>query len=273
MTTTRWHILGIGSIGSLFARRFAAAGLAPVLLRRDTPVTGTAPAALLVTTKATDSETALAPWLAGDGSGQLVLLLQNGMGVAERLRQRWPQLRIWQAVTTAGAWRDESGELHVVSDGETRAGRFDDAGDATLDAHVAALCAAQLLLPATDIRTVLWQKLAVNALINPLTALHGCRNGELATLPATRALLAPLAREVDAVAQAEGIRLDTLALATAVMQQTAGNYSSMNRDFFHHRRSELDVITGYLLERAGHHGIAAPLNRQLYTALKAREPG
>lgn len=273
MTTTPWHILGIGSIGSLFARRFAAAGLTPVLLRRDTPVTGTAPAALLVTTKAIDSESALAPWLAGDGSGQLVLLLQNGMGVAERLRQHWPQLRIWQAVTTAGAWRDDAGTLHVVSEGETRTGLFDDAGAAVLDANVAALFTAGLLLPAADIRTVLWQKLAVNALINPLTALHGCRNGELATRADTRQLLPALAREVDAVARAEGVSLDTLALATAVMQQTAGNYSSMNRDFFHHRRSELDFITGYLLTRAGQHGIAVPLHRQLYAALKAREPG
>lgn len=272
MTTTTWHILGIGSIGSLFGQRLAAAGLAPVLLRRDTPVTGTAPAALLVTTKATDSETALAPWLTGDGSGQLVLLLQNGMGVAERLRQRWPQLRIWQAVTTAGAWRDEGGELHVVSDGETRTGRFDDRGDSTLDTAVTALIAAGLMQATDDIRTVLWQKLAVNALINPLTALHDCRNGELATRPALRARLAPLAREVDAVAQAEGIRLDTLALATTVIQQTAGNFSSMNRDFFHRRRSELDVITGYLLARAAQHGIAVPLNRRLYAALKPREP-
>lgn len=272
MTSARWHILGIGSIGSLMAQRFAAAGLAPVLLRRNTPVAGATPTALLVTTKATDSETALAPWLTGDGRSQLVLLLQNGMGVAEQLRRRWPQLRIWQAVTTAGAWRDEAGILHVVSDGETRTGRFDDEGDAALDAAVTTLVAAGLLSAADHIRTVLWQKLAVNALINPLSALHACRNGELATLPATRALLAPLAQEVDAVARAEGVHLDTLALASAVMQQTAGNFSSMNRDFFHHRRSELEFITGYLLARAAQHGIAVPVNRQLYTTLKAREP-
>lgn len=299
-----WHILGAGSIGGLFSVRLEDAGLAPVLLLRDDatqarwqaaaglhlqrpdgssrhlrPVVRTvagagAPRCLLVTTKAPDTLAALAPLVAGSGAGQLVLLLQNGMGVADRLRARWPALRLWCAVTTAGAWRESTFRLHCVAEGETHAGLHDAPGDVALDAAVRELAAAGILHLVDDVRPRLWHKLAVNAVINALTALHGCRNGELLELDATRVQLPLLAAEVEAIAAAEGIHLGApvLALAEAVIRQTAGNYSSMNRDVVAGRRTEIDYINGYLVDRAGAHGLAAPAHAALQAAVRRLHP-
>ncbi|MFZ5757793.1 MAG: ketopantoate reductase family protein [Pseudomonadota bacterium] len=270
MNVPVWHILGTGSIGSLFARRLAATGFPVVPLPRGSTRTPP-PALLMVCTKVQDTEDALLPHITGSGTGQLAMLLQNGMGMAERLRARWPDLRLWNAVTTAGAWRDAGNVLHVVAEGETRAGRHDTAGHAVLDDGVLALAAAGLLTVDEPILPVLWRKLAVNAVINPLTALHGCRNGELETHPETRSLLAPLAAEIDAVARTEGVALDTLALATSVLRSTAGNFSSMNRDLAQGRRTEIGFITGHVVACAQRHGIDVPLNRALLEAVLQRE--
>lgn len=294
------HILGLGSIGGLFAARLAAARLPVTVLLRHAdaqaawqtaggirvegpgdarmlaqptarPVSGdiAPPAHLLVTTKAQDTLTALAPLIAGDGRGQLVVLLQNGMGVSEVVRARWPGLRIWNAVTTAGVWRSAPFTLHCVANGETHAGRWDDAGDAHLDTAVQQLADNQILMLTPDIRTRLWHKLAVNAVINALTAIHACRNGALLEIPEARAQVEWLARETERVAAAEGIRFDesVLAMAERVIRQTADNFSSMNRDAAAGRGTEIAFINGYVVDCARRHGIDVPANESVLHAL------
>lgn len=301
MREARWHLLGAGSVGGLFGARLIGMGLPPVFILRDAatrallirtglrvtfadgrdfhalPAACTCeeagvPAAILVTTKAPDTIDALAPLVRGDGHGQIVLLLQNGMGVSEQVRARWPALRLWNGVTTAGVWRSAPFQLHCVAEGETRAGRWDDVGDAALDARVIALADAGILDIVDDIRPVLWRKLAVNAVINALTAIHACRNGELLEIPAARAQLPLLAAEVEAVAAAEGIRFDTpvLAMAESVIRATAENLSSMNRDVAAGRRTEIEYINGYVVACAGRHGIAVPANESVCRAVAGR---
>lgn len=302
MNAPGWHVLGTGSIGGLFCARLVQAGFAPTLLLRDARARdawrnagglsvahadgrhlrvnpgvrlpgdgGGLPRHLLIATKAPDTLAALAPWLGRDGAGQLVLLLQNGMGTSEQVRARWPRLRLWNAVTTAGAWRDAAFQVHCVADGETRAGLWDDAGDSETDTAVEAAATAGMWQCSDDIRVHLWRKLAVNAVINALTAIHGCRNGELLEITGARAQLAALAREVDAVAAAEGVMFDepVLALAERVIHLTAANHSSMNRDVAAGRRTEIDFINGYVVARAHVHGIAVPANAAVLAAVQA----
>ncbi len=255
-------------MGQLFAARLRRAGYDAPLLHRLSPPIHTAPILLLVATKTPDVLTALSRYVHGAGHGQLALLLQNGMGTADTVRAHWPALRIWSAVTTAAAWRDDTGALHVVTEGDTQAGLHDDAGDDTLDQHIHRLASVGILRISADVRAAQWQKLAVNALINPLSALLNCRNGELAALAAES--LRELAREFDAIAHAEGQTLDSLTLATEVMQKTASNFSSMNRDFAAGRPTEIDAITGFLIARAQRHGIPAPAHARLLAAIQTR---
>lgn len=56
-----------------------------------------------------------------------------------------------------------------------------------------------------------------------------------------------------------------------VVECTAQNYSSMQQDLAHHRKTEVDYITGYLLQQAEKQGIDLPQHRELYQQVKALE--
>jgi len=127
---------------------------------------------------------------------------------------------------------------------------------------------------AENIHQALWKKLAVNCAINPLTALHGCANGELLTQPALR-------REFDAVCAELAVILAGLGHAdiapgiaeeaARVARATAANRSSMRQDLEAGRETEIAFITGFLCERARAAGLSCPLNEALFAAVRARE--
>lgn len=56
-----------------------------------------------------------------------------------------------------------------------------------------------------------------------------------------------------------------------VIQSTADNTSSMLQDLRNQRHTEIDYITGYLLQRARNHGMTLPANTRLYHFIKRKE--
>lgn len=116
-----------------------------------------------------------------------------------------------------------------------------------------------------DIRLPLWQKLAINCVINPLTAIHNIKNGELLKSQ-HRADIEILLEEFFLVADAEKLLLDkaqTTQQVWAVIEKTANNYSSMHQDVMHNRKTEIDYINGFLLMRAKSHGLILAKNAKL----------
>ena len=125
-----------------------------------------------------------------------------------------------------------------------------------------------------DVRSELWAKLVVNASINPLAALAEVPNGTLVRDPELLQLLEAVCRETAAVAHADGAHVEAGQLvrrARLVARRTAANRASMLQDFDHHRRTEVDAITGAVLRTAEARGLDAPLNRALYALAKAKE--
>ncbi len=118
-----------------------------------------------------------------------------------------------------------------------------------------------------------WEKLVINAIINPLTALSGKPNGSLLTrLDEVEALC----HELQPLLLREGFALSEeqwLARVMAVIEATSDNYSSMQQDLAAHRQTENDFITGYILRQAQPFGLQLPLQEQLYDAIQARERG
>jgi len=105
---------------------------------------------------------------------------------------------------------------------------------------------------ADDMRERLWEKLAVNAGINPVTALARVPNGALLG-GESHSLAVGATRETARVAREQGIDLsDERALAALedVVEKTAANESSMLQDVQAKRRTEIDAISGYVADRA-----------------------
>lgn len=284
---SRWHVLGLGNLGTLCAARLLEAGqtvvaiphqpaahLSRTLHRPDKPpLTLTLPCAdnkpvdrLLVTLKAPDTPAALMPLLPRLGPGSCLISLQNGMGTLEGIPLP-EDVQVLHATTTDGAWRDAD-QVHVVAENGTLMGD----GSATPPAWFAGL---QPYWPglewSRDIRQALWRKLAVNAVINPLTAIYQCRNGALLDGAERQRMMAALAAEVDLLGERlmPGWPGDTLARSVAVAQQTAGNTSSMLADVLAGRSTEVDYINGFLLRRAHELQVSLPNHLAVIRQLKA----
>lgn len=197
-----------------------------------------------------------------------ILLIHNGMGTVDELKNLQQPLLI--GTTTHAARRDGNVIVHVAS-GTTHIGpgRQQD-GDFSYLAET-----LQEVLPDVawhnNIRPALWRKLAVNCVINPLTALQECKNGELRDYPEE---IKKVTHEVAAVIEREGHHIsadELLDYVYQIIENTAENVSSMLQDIRAMRHTECDYITGFLLRRARAHGIAVPENARLYDLVKRKE--
>jgi 2-dehydropantoate 2-reductase len=127
-------------------------------------------------------------------------------------------------------------------------------------------------LAVADIERWVWRKLAINAAINPLTALIGVPNRAIADDPDLRQLAATLAEEVATVARARGLTLDdAVEAALAVATATGENRSSMLRDLEQGQPTEIEAITGAVVAEADRLGVATPANRLVAALIRARE--
>ncbi|WJH33076.1 2-dehydropantoate 2-reductase [Paenibacillus sp. CC-CFT747] len=124
-----------------------------------------------------------------------------------------------------------------------------------------------------DIRTAMWDKLLINAVINPLTGLLSVPNGALLENRESEDLMRRLLQEGVEVLTREGYTADNTIgdRVRTVCRQTAANSSSMLQDLTKGRKTEIEWINGYLLRLADKHGVDLPVNRTLYSLIKLKE--
>ncbi|MGD8430598.1 MAG: 2-dehydropantoate 2-reductase [Ectothiorhodospiraceae bacterium] len=282
------HILGAGSIGLLVAS-YLASNHPVTLIRRPGSAPGTTRTIhrsederivalevaqhaadrlpgeiqrLIVCTKAYDAREAVMSVAGSLGTEAAVLLMQNGLGSQDEVLDALPETPVAAATTTEGAWRRAADEVIHAGRGETRIGALRGEGpDWAALLNAAGLRASNV----SDIRQPLADKLRVNALINPLTVLHDCRNGELLGKSAAMREMAALGEETDRVLAAAGhvFPVSALERAMSVAETTAANHSSMLQDARAGRRLEIDYINGYVIRLGERLGVATPVNRRV----------
>ena len=223
---------------------------------------------LLVTLKAWQVSSAVSTLLPKLNPRCAILLLHNGMGTQDELPAN--NQPILQGTTTHAARHDGSTIIHVAG-GITHIGPTSPAAQSL--SHLAEVLHQALPDVAwhNNIASANWRKLAVNCVINPLTALYNCRNGDLQRYPEQIELIC---REVSSVMEMEGYHTSCEGLQQYVMeviQSTADNVSSMLQDIRTQRHTEIDYITGYLLRRARSHGVTLPENARLFELIKRKE--
>jgi 2-dehydropantoate 2-reductase len=208
----------------------------------------------------------LAECLTADG---LALTLQNGLGNYEALAEVLGQQRVAQGVTTGGANILGPGRVRPAGEGVVSLG-----AQARLAPLAEGLARAGFELEVMqDVQSLVWGKLAVNAAVNPLTALLGVNNGALLERPSARRLMTELANEVSAVARAKGIRLpfaDPAAAAELVARKTAANYSSMYQDVQRGAPTEIEAINGAVARAGEQAGVPTPVNYAVWQLVLAR---
>lgn len=118
-----------------------------------------------------------------------------------------------------------------------------------------------------DADRLLFRKVLLNGIINPLTAITALKNGELLSNPYAYDLMQRVYAELDR-AFPEIKTLLPFEEVTALCKATAENSSSMLMDKQAGRKMELDTIVLYLLERSP---IELPLLKAFYQLLKSIE--
>lgn len=297
-----WHVLGAGSIGCLWAGYLALEDYPVTLILKDSVAgaqfrdasllleTATAehqPAVtaietgaldeaiewLLVTTKSFATLEALATVQHNFTATTRIILLQNGMGMQERVARRYPELTVIAGTTTDGAFQKQ--RFHVVhaGHGDTRFGALSPIAAADIDALVACFSALKLDIEwVDDINTRLWHKVAINSCINALTALKLCRNGALLEDQESLDTILSLAIEAECVMRAASIPLPQPGLYACVLEvlkTTGANFSSMHQDLAQGRRTEIDAINGFICAQGRALNIQTPVNYRLLESVLA----
>jgi len=127
------------------------------------------------------------------------------------------------------------------------------------------------ILRSRDFATLIWRKLLINAVANPITTLTLQRQAVLRR-PDVQELCHAILGEAVAVARAEGANLadDEPARAMATLFTFSGELgTSMYFDRLAGRRLEVEALTGAIVAAGARHGIATPLNTTLLTLLRA----
>ncbi|WP_088547424.1 ketopantoate reductase family protein [Paenibacillus aquistagni] len=205
----------------------------------------------------------------------VVVCFQNGVGHMEKLARAVPAEALLRAVTTEAAKRTSSHEVWHTGTGSIM---IEDSDELTPERKLQLIKLDKQLNDAgfssflsNHIQDIIYRKLLVNAVINPLTALLRIPNGLLLEGQERQDLMRAVYEEVAMIYAREGIHLneDDWQHLINVCQQTAMNTSSMLADVQAGRKTEIDAITGAIIRMAEQHQIDVPLQRVLYQLIQA----
>jgi 2-dehydropantoate 2-reductase len=299
-------VFGAGAVGSVLAARLALAGEEVLLIGRaphvaairtgglsvegltEAPIPLPALAELaeatpadrvILTVKTFDLEEAGRELARRLARPMPVLAVQNGLGVEARLAGAlssagWPEAErlVVRGVNTIGATFLGPGRVRLAGDGELVL-RREERPDGLPTGFGGLLAHAGVRVRYVDaIDREVWRKVLVNAAINPVTAEFRVENGRLAEDP-WRGLSLALLSEARAVAQSEGFAFsqeEAEAELFRVVRTTARNRSSMLQDLDRGRPTELDAISGALLEIGHRHGLDLPNTERAVRRIRAR---
>ena len=299
----KWGILGAGAMGWLWTYYLQRAKIDTLLLQRqntsyreciiqkdnifencrtsamksDNPSLPTIEA-LIVSTKAYSVRSALLPIQERLISRQTpIILLQNGLGVFEEVRELFPKQPILILSTSNGAYWQESELLKITGSGSSYLGTLDNSVPKPLkNILFNRFKATGLPILLTDnILKKLWEKLLVNCSINSISALWLCRNGDLLDNPNSKEIWKRIVLEgVEVMRQElhqEVEPSEILSLIDQVAYKTSANYSSMCEDRRKNRPNEVDYILGYVVRKAYQQHLSVPTLETLADLLKFPE--
>ncbi len=194
---------------------------------------------IILTVKAYQTEEA-AREIKREYTGEPIITFQNGVGIVDILKSF--NFDVIPGVTTHGATMITPGVVRHAGYGDTYIGEM----DGHLSERVIRMaenftqCDFKTEV-VNDIMERRWIKAAINACINPLTAILHVPNGALINED-IREVMECIANECSQILSSKGINANVYELALEVVEKTRENKSSMLQDIDRGRRTEVDYI-------------------------------
>jgi 2-dehydropantoate 2-reductase len=212
------------------------------------------------------------------GPETIVLPLQNGVDIAERLGALTEPEHILGGLTYLPVSTVEPGVVRQTgTEKPILLGPLRDTDRPAADQVLAALRQAGIAAECpADIRVALWMKFLLAVCTMGVQSVCGRSIGPTREDPDTRGLYTACMQEVFSLASRCGVVLPADAqeqAMTAIDSYPADVKASMLQDLEHGRPLELDAMHGTVVRLGEAHGIETPVNRLIYTALKLRAGG
>ena len=304
MRNYRIGIVGFGAIGTLIAYALNKSGLIPYVILRNSSKVKDVKAqgrklrlpdgrelrvyfnaityndipkvkhlnVVFMCTKAYDFNNALNELLTKLRNFDMIITCQNGLGSFEYAQSRIGLHRVAALVINHGVHKIDRNTFKYVGGGRSYLGQKGGLKNSTLY-DVAKLLNILNVVIVNDIEPYRWQKLLVNAGINPVTAILWGKNEVIIKNSYARELALRAVSEGELIAKNMGITLpgDPKSELIDVANKTKNNYSSMYQDLMHKGKTEIDYINGALVRISKQLNLKAPVNELLYLLIKALE--
>lgn len=223
---------------------------------------------ILLTTKAHQTETAIQKVKNLLLDDTVILILQNGLGNEHIVKKATgDKVEVIRGIVNSGAWEIQPGRYNLILH------------ETVLEPTSTSSSITQIFnesnLPTKTSQSFiseLWQKLILNCVVNPLTAILRVRNNQIGVL-VLKSLCHQIIEECMQVGNAEGVILnDNFSKTLEIAIQSYTNFSSMYQDVVNGKKTEIDFLNGRIVELGKKHNIPTPCNDALYAIIKFMEP-
>jgi len=202
-----------------------------------------------------------------------LLTLQNGVDTEPRIQALLPGVPLVGGVAYIYSKIAEPGVIEHYKRGALAIGAWEGSNGSVPLSDVQRLFeSAGVTCPIVqDIRRTKWEKMCWNVVFNPLTVLINDRVSKALSHPELRGVIEQIVKETVAVAKAEGIALpgDMAEKTIQWSQEILDIHTSMYDDWKAGRRTEIDHLNGYIVQRAKARGLPVPVNETMLALVKA----
>ncbi len=210
------------------------------------------------------------------GSRTTILCLQNGVDNEEKLAAIYGErvvlpavVHIFSAVSAPGVIAQTGGPRKITF------GESDGSISPRVERIFEVFRKAEINCErSTRIMADLWEKFLFICAVGGMTALTRAPIGEIRSCPESRAMLRAVMEEVAAVARAKGIPIAADAVGQTMQfvdGLAPGGRASLYHDVAAGKRLELDALAGAVVRFGEETGVAIPMNRAIYAALKPHD--
>jgi len=228
---------------------------------------------IIITVKSYDTSKSLDNISSVITNNTIVLSLQNGLGNVEEISKF--SKKVLGGTTSHGITFVGPGIIYHAGLGDTILGNYKGVQSQELQKIAQIFNTSRIETKLSDnILGELWTKAIVNASINPLTAITRLKNGYLLKIKTIEETMVSACKEGIEVANSSGVKLpsyDIIEKTKNIARLTADNKSSMLQDVEKGKRTEIESITGIIVDLGKKHNVSTPTNSLLYRLVKGIE--
>ena len=212
--------------------------------------------------------------------GAKLVIMQNGWGNDGAYLKNFPKEQICSARVITGFQRTQPNVSNItVHTAPVLLGNLYGLDVSPLEELAKGINDGGIPCQTTDnVGAALWAKMLYNCTLNPLGAVLGVHYGALGEAPEGRAIMNDLIREIFSVMTAAGYttywdspEAYQEEFYRKLLPDTYNHNSSTLQDIRKKHPTEIDTLTGKIMELAAEHGIAVPVNTMLYRQIKTIE--